>query len=208
MALRGWISGEHTPTGRFCQWDFLVQISQALEHCHCLNLAHRDLKPENLLFKDNSLVGTLTSADSFSPLIRYFQHMKSLLPSCFKGHTCFVLTRPPNQLKSAKNVYFLSTRLFGFSAGRSCEAVRLWLCQNRSRRLDDSTVYSLLRSTSGRRPHPINADLHSEYENPPCLQHVFVFRYLRHKEGTRRKSLELYLPHPLLTHITRWLYRL
>lgn len=31
-----------------------------------------------------------------------------------------------------------------------------------------------------------------------------MFRYLRHKEGTRRKSLGLYLPHPLLTHITRW----
>ncbi|KAJ3604540.1 hypothetical protein NHX12_029280, partial [Muraenolepis orangiensis] len=31
------------------------QISEALEHCHCLNIAHRDLKPENLLFKDNSL---------------------------------------------------------------------------------------------------------------------------------------------------------
>uniref|UniRef100_A0A8C6ULS1 MAP kinase-activated protein kinase 5 n=1 Tax=Neogobius melanostomus TaxID=47308 RepID=A0A8C6ULS1_9GOBI len=30
-------------------------ISQALEHCHSLNMAHRDLKPENLLFKDNSL---------------------------------------------------------------------------------------------------------------------------------------------------------
>ncbi|XP_041079324.1 MAP kinase-activated protein kinase 5-like isoform X2 [Polyodon spathula] len=32
------------------------QIAQALQHCHCLNIAHRDLKPENLLFKDNSLV--------------------------------------------------------------------------------------------------------------------------------------------------------
>ncbi|MEQ2205069.1 hypothetical protein XENOCAPTIV_024483 [Xenoophorus captivus] len=32
------------------------QISQALAHCHFLNIAHRDLKPENLLFKDNSLV--------------------------------------------------------------------------------------------------------------------------------------------------------
>uniref|UniRef100_A0A8C6LWV9 non-specific serine/threonine protein kinase n=1 Tax=Nothobranchius furzeri TaxID=105023 RepID=A0A8C6LWV9_NOTFU len=31
------------------------QISQALAHCHCMNIAHRDLKPENLLFKDNSL---------------------------------------------------------------------------------------------------------------------------------------------------------
>ncbi|MEQ2266160.1 MAP kinase-activated protein kinase 5, partial [Xenotaenia resolanae] len=31
------------------------QISQALAHCHFLNIAHRDLKPENLLFKDNSL---------------------------------------------------------------------------------------------------------------------------------------------------------
>ncbi|KAM9393590.1 MAP kinase-activated protein kinase 5 isoform 2-T2 [Pholidichthys leucotaenia] len=31
------------------------EISQALEHCHYLNIAHRDLKPENLLFKDNSL---------------------------------------------------------------------------------------------------------------------------------------------------------
>lgn len=33
---------------------------------------------------------------------------------------------------------------------------------------------------------------------------LFLFRYLRLKEGTRRKSLELYLPHPLLIPITRW----
>lgn len=32
----------------------------------------------------------------------------------------------------------------------------------------------------------------------------FLFRYLRLKEDTRRKSLALYLPHPLLTPITRW----
>lgn len=37
-----------------------------------------------------------------------------------------------------------------------------------------------------------------------ALNQHFLFRYLRHKEGTRRKSLELYLPHPLLTPITRW----
>uniref|UniRef100_A0A3Q2ZCE8 MAP kinase-activated protein kinase 5 n=1 Tax=Kryptolebias marmoratus TaxID=37003 RepID=A0A3Q2ZCE8_KRYMA len=41
----------HESNALLCTWT----ISQALAHCHSLNIAHRDLKPENLLFKDNSL---------------------------------------------------------------------------------------------------------------------------------------------------------
>lgn len=37
-----------------------------------------------------------------------------------------------------------------FSTGCSCEVVWLWLCQNWSRRPDDPSVHSLLRSTSGK----------------------------------------------------------
>ncbi|KAJ8380309.1 hypothetical protein SKAU_G00010870 [Synaphobranchus kaupii] len=50
-AAPGWVDSFHISLVRLkCPL-----ISQALEHCHTLNIAHRDLKPENLLFKDNSL---------------------------------------------------------------------------------------------------------------------------------------------------------
>lgn len=34
----------------------MLQIAEAVERCHSLNVAHRDIKPENLLLKDNSEV--------------------------------------------------------------------------------------------------------------------------------------------------------
>ncbi|ELU04869.1 hypothetical protein CAPTEDRAFT_227750 [Capitella teleta] len=33
---------------------YTLQIAEAIERCHKLNVAHRDIKPENLLLKDNS----------------------------------------------------------------------------------------------------------------------------------------------------------
>lgn len=76
-----------------------------------------------------------------------------------------------------------------FPTGCTCEVVWLWLCQNWSRRLDDPSVHSLLRSTSGKERMEMQPWRKLQHISTMFVSFIFII-FVQVLEAQRRHQKE------------------